>query len=319
MGDENKVEVSVLIPVFNGRRFLDKCLQSVLDQDFPRDLYEIVAVDNASRDGSADYIAANYPDVRLIRNERNFGPDAGVAKVLPLLRGRYFAYLSQDIVVQRHWLKALYDAMQHEPQARMAASNIYFTWWPEYKPDDRINLPERAYVCDLTGYGVLDYYPVPLAEQPEAIQVLATELAAALVDLRVVQEMGYLVDEDFFMYGDVIDMCLRINSMGFKVLFVPRSVVFNESDWVLKFNRRTLNKALRSARNNLLAFWKVCYDVEFLALVPRLLIGHLHRGGQHGLSRWKNMLLPIAAIPIALWGLWAAILHMPKTAPKRRL
>jgi hypothetical protein len=160
---------------------------------------------------------------------------------------------------------------------------------------------------------------MPLAESSTPIPVLAADTAASMIDSRLLQELGYILDDDFFMYGDVIDLCLRINSMGFRVLFVPRSVAYNHSDWELKPNRRTLLKALRSSRNNLLAFYKVSCFGEFLAMLPRLLLGHVHRGGQHGLSPLRNFLYAFAAVPVAVAGLALAVAHLPRMAPKRRL
>jgi len=311
--------VTVFILSFNGRRYLDACLHSVLDQDFPEEQFEILLIDNGSTDGSADYVAANYPQVRLLRHGRNLGVDAGLNQARDQARGQYLAYLSQDVVVHRHWLSALVEAVQSDPLARLVASNIYFPWWPEFNPHDRIGWPERAYVCDLTGYGVLDYYSTPLTALSAPIPVLAADTAASMIDRRLVDELGYILDDDFFMYGDVIDLCLRINSIGRKVLFVPCSVAYNHSDWQLKLNRRTLLKALRSSRNNLLAFYKVSHTGEFVTMLPRLLRGHLHRGQQHGLSRMRNLLYGLAAVPMALLGLGLAVARMPHIQPKRRL
>ncbi len=312
--------VTVLILTHNGHRYLDGCLGSVLDQDLPREQYDVVVIDNASSDGSADYVAEHYPQVHLVRHQQNLGVDAGLNRVGPdLLRGRYVAYVSQDVVVHRRWLSALLEAIRSDPAARLATSDIYFTWWPEFKEQDRVGWPARAYVCDLTGNGVLDYYWVPLTDASPPIQVLASDTAACLLDLRLAKELGYILDDDFFMYGDVIDLCLRINSMGLKVFFVPRSVAYNHSDWKIELNRRTVLKALRSSRNNLLAFFKVSHGGEFLAILPRLLLGHVHRGGQHGLSRWRNLAYSLAAVPVALLGLAMAVAHMPRSQPKRRL
>lgn len=311
--------VSVLALTYNGRKYVDACLQAVLDQDFPRDQYEVVVMDNASTDGTADYVAAHYPQVRLVRNERNLGTATALNQAVTLHQhSPYLAYLSQDVVVHRHWLGALVEALQSDPQARLAASNIYFKWWPEFRPDDREAWPERVYVCDLTGYGVLDYYVKPFSPELAPIQVLAADTAACMVERRVLDELGDFLNEDFFMHGEVIDLCLRINSMERKVLFVPRSVAYNASDWQIKFNRRTLLKALRAARNNLLAFFNISYAGEFAALLPRLLLGHAHRGGQHGLSPWRNLAYRLAALPVALAGLAVAVAAIPRSQARRR-
>ena len=58
---------SVIVLGYNGRQYLDACISSVIDQDMPRESYEIVFVDNASVDGSADFVIERFPDVRVLR------------------------------------------------------------------------------------------------------------------------------------------------------------------------------------------------------------------------------------------------------------
>jgi len=99
------VPASVIIPVWNGRRYLGPCLDALLAHSYP-DL-EIVAVDNASEDGSAEFLAERYPQVRLVRLDRNTG-FAGACNVgLGAAHGDVLVLLNQDTQVQAGWLAAL--------------------------------------------------------------------------------------------------------------------------------------------------------------------------------------------------------------------
>ena len=97
--------ISVVIPVWNGRHHLRNCLDALQDQGVP-DL-EIIAVDNGSADGSAGFVAEHYPQVQLIRNERNLGFAGGCNTGLREARGSILVLLNQDTVVQPGWLAAM--------------------------------------------------------------------------------------------------------------------------------------------------------------------------------------------------------------------
>lgn len=104
-------DVSVIIPVWNGRPYLDACLDALLAQEPPG--FEIILVDNASTDGSADYVADHYSQVQLIRNRDNRG-FAGACNIgLKAASGRIFVLLNQDTRVYPGWLSVLCGALSN--------------------------------------------------------------------------------------------------------------------------------------------------------------------------------------------------------------
>jgi GT2 family glycosyltransferase len=102
--------VSVIIPIWNGSEYLHACLDSLMAHDYP--IFEIIAVDNASVDGSAELIARHYPQVRLIRNAVNLGFAGGCNAGLKAAQGDILVLLNQDVIVQPGWLRALVKALQ---------------------------------------------------------------------------------------------------------------------------------------------------------------------------------------------------------------
>ncbi len=316
MNNDTPLTVGVLC--YNGKRFLDDCLKSLLDQDFAG-RYEILLLDNASTDGSADYVRQCYPQVRVVRIEPpNRGFTGAVNAVMAASRSRYFCAVNVDTVFHRHWLSALLEAMQSNPRARMAQSNAIFPWWREFAGQERERLIDRAYLCDVTALGIHDYRVLSLTPHSPPIPTLGGNGAALMFDRAVMDQLGYLMDEDFYCYAEDLDTALRINALGYQVLFVPQAIVYHNSAWQAALNRRTFDKALLSTRNTFLTFFKLSHAFEFAALLPLLFVGNLYKARQHALSPSRQWLYMLAAIPQTLVGFAAALPLLPAMLGKRR-
>ena len=98
------MKASVIVLSWNGMDYLEDCLKAVLSQDYAG--FEVIVVDNGSTDGSADLVAERFPQVQLIRNERNLGFAAGNNVGLQAATGDVLILLNQDTVVQPGWLAA---------------------------------------------------------------------------------------------------------------------------------------------------------------------------------------------------------------------
>lgn len=102
--------VSVIVVNYNGRRLLADCLHSLRRQTYPRHRFEIVVVDNASTDGSAEFLQQRFPDVRLVRLSRNTGFAGGNNAGFTVARGEWIALLNNDAVAEPGWLAASVNA-----------------------------------------------------------------------------------------------------------------------------------------------------------------------------------------------------------------
>ena len=118
--------VSVVVLNYNGLRFLDDCLGSLARLDYPRDRYEVVLVDNVSRDGSAGVAEKRFPNVRVVRNNRNLGFAGGNNVAMHPATADYVVLLNNDTSVDPHWLSGLVEAAEQDPTTGACTSKLLF-------------------------------------------------------------------------------------------------------------------------------------------------------------------------------------------------
>ena len=106
--------VSVIIPNWNGKKFLRDCLDSLAQQTHHP--CEVIVVDNGSKDGSVEYLQSDFPVVRLVRFESNTGFSVAVNAGIRAARGEYIALLNNDTIVEPTWLSEMVRVMQNHPE-----------------------------------------------------------------------------------------------------------------------------------------------------------------------------------------------------------
>ena len=209
----------VVIPNLNGGKELLAAVQSLAEQSLEP---HIIVVDNASTDGSAEVVEQEYPNVEIIRNKRNEGYTGGVNPGFQRaieIGAEFVAPFNDDAVADKHWLKLLVDYLRANP--KVGAAN------PKVVTSDKERL-------DSAG----DYYtswglPYPRGRRSYALQqydndtdIFAASGAASLYRVKALMQVG-LLDQDFFAYYEDIDLSFRLQLSGWKVAFVPSSVVYH--------------------------------------------------------------------------------------------
>jgi hypothetical protein len=206
--------ISVVIPSYNGRRYLEGCLSSLSVQSF--DDFETIVVDNGSEDGTAEYVAAEFPEVRVVRSEENLGFAAGVNAGIRRARGEEILTLNNDTVADEDFIKSLAEAMARDDRVGMCASKMLFL-------DGRINSAgiclSRSGAAWDRGMGEEDRGQYDAQEE-----VFGPSAGAALYRRKMLDEIG-LFDEEFFAYMEDVDLALRGQLAGWRCLYVPRAVV----------------------------------------------------------------------------------------------
>ena len=237
---------TVLIVNFNGQRHLGPCLDALAAQTFPRHRFEVLLVDNASADSSAEYVAEHFPWVRVVRLAHNAGFTGGNNAGLPFARGRFVVLLNNDTVADPHWLAELAAAVE-ETGATAAASKLVFAGEPGTVNSAGLQLLRDGRAID-HGFRHAD---AGQFESPRA--VFAGCGAALMIDTEALD--GPPLDPWYFMYYEDVDAGWRAALAGRATRYAPRSLVLHvhggsagDESPVFRFHVER-NRALTSLRN----------------------------------------------------------------------
>ena len=207
--------VTVCVIAYNSGPTLAECLERLSAQTF-RD-FEAIVIDNASPDPRDAEIAAGFPFVRLVRNSANLGFAGAGNQAARLGRGRWFALLNPDAYAEPDWLAELVAAAERHPGVRAFTSR-------QMAADKPGHLDGLGDVMSITGIPYRGGYLNP--DQGEAFEgeVFSPCGAAMLIDRALFLELGGF-DEDFFCYGEDVDLGYRLQLAGEPTVLAPRATV----------------------------------------------------------------------------------------------
>jgi GT2 family glycosyltransferase len=209
---------SIIILTWNGIEYIEDCLDSLLAQDYPE--FEVIIVDNASSDGTPDWIVEHFPTIRLIRNERNLGFAAANNLGLQAAAGDVLMLLNQDTVVQPGWLSALVGALLADPGIGIAGSKALY-------PDGTIQhaggYVDRRGESNHYGHRQEDVGQFDLMRDVDFVTG-----AALAITRRAFETIGGL-DEGFTpAYYEDVDWCFRAREAGFQVVYIPQALLIHK-------------------------------------------------------------------------------------------
>ncbi|MGE3984950.1 MAG: glycosyltransferase family 2 protein [Dehalococcoidia bacterium] len=310
-----KPRVSVIVLGFNGRQYVDGCLASLRNQRFDEP-FEVIFVDNGSKDGTADE-AAKHDWVRVERLDKNYGFCLGNNKGFERARGEYVIFLNQDVIVHRDWLKEMVAAMDLAPSIKAGHANIIHPWNPEFAAHEVENPVYAAYSPELSRLGFIEYRSA--SPQQQVVDTLFLSGASTILKRDVLDEIGgYVFDPGMFLYGEDMDLGLRIRSAGYRTVACTRAVVYHDHTLNDEVSLKAVVKVTRIIRNRLIAFWKSSTWAEFSVLATITMLGSPFNSGQFGLPLKKRILYAFALVPptmLAGLAFWVAV---PRFAGRRR-
>lgn len=200
----------------NGREFLLACLEAI-ERTAPADVErEVLVLDNASDDGSADAVRALGRDIRLIELDRRTGKATNDSTLLREARGRYCLLLNEDSELRPGAVGALIEALEGDPKAAIAGAQLLDSDGHEMPCAWRFPSVGTA----LAGALFLHRWLTVQSKGREARQVDWVQSSAMLVRREAAAGVGYL-DSDFFVYYDECDLCKRLSDAGWRTLYVP--------------------------------------------------------------------------------------------------
>ena len=246
-------KISVVILNWNGVGMLQKFLPKVVEYSAMEGV-EVCVADNGSTDESVSYLQANFPNVRLIVLDKNYGFADGYNRALEQVEAEYVVLLNSDVEVTPHWLEPMTSYMDTHPEVAACQPKIRSERHKEY----------FEYAGAAGGY--LDKYGYPFCRgrifevvekdlgQYDTIQPIFWATGAALfIRLKDYWEAGGL-DGRFFAHMEEIDLCWRLRSRGRGIVCIPQSVVYHVGAATLK--RENPRKTFLNFRNNLLMLYK---------------------------------------------------------------
>lgn len=248
--------VSVVVISYNSREFLGPCLEAILANAGPE--LELIVFDNQSSDGSADLVARQFPQARLLRGDYNLGFGEGNNAAVAQARGAYVAFLNPDTVVAPGWLEPLLAALEADPTVGLVTSRVVLHDAPE-----RLNTAGNS--IHISGLTLCRGMGRP-AETFPAGEVAAVSGAAFAMRRELFAALGGF-DGAFFMYMEDTDLAWRARLAGYGCRYVPESVVAHH--YRLRFGPR---KVYFQERNRYLMLLKSLRWPTLFALLPALLM-----------------------------------------------
>lgn len=256
-------KVAVVILNWNGIKYLRRFLPSVLSSIYPN--LEIIVGDNASTDGSVAFIQEEYPSIRIIQNDENYGFTGGYNKVLEFVDADYFILLNSDVEVSPGWIAPVITLMESDDKIAVAA--------PKIMAFDRKTHFEHAGAAG----GFIDHLGYPFCrgrmfyemeedrgQYSQSGEVFWATGAAMFIKKRCWQEAGGF-DDRFFAHMEEIDLCWRLKNMDYKVMYCAESQIFHLGGGTL--DTENPFKTYLNFRNNLLLlqnnlpFWRALFTI----------------------------------------------------------
>ncbi|MCE1165007.1 MAG: glycosyltransferase [Bacteroidetes bacterium] len=221
------IDVSVIIVNYNVKDLVDNCIASIYKSNSASHSLEIFLVDNNSVDGSADHIEKTYPEVKVIRNNKNLGFSKANNIALKQASGKYVLILNPDTVLEEGTFRKLIDFTESNAKTGAVTSKLILGNGRLDKackrsfPKLSVALPRMLGLSKLFPKSrIFGKYNLTYLDENETAEVEAICGAFMFIPKHVIDEAGYF-DEDYFMYGEDLDLCYRINEKGYRIFYFP--------------------------------------------------------------------------------------------------
>jgi GT2 family glycosyltransferase len=266
------VKVSIIVIGFNGKRFLADCLRSLLDQDMPSEDYEVLYVDNNSTDGSVESVQSGFPSIKIIEFKENRGFYNAFNEVaVNIAQGKYLVALPQDTILHKKWLSELVRVAGIEDDVKVCLANTVQITSPDHDIKEREKWINWQHLMRTTKLGFVVPERQPFSK--ETVLMLAASGTSGLIKRDLLTVTDYFFDPLLGHYIGDVELGLRVNVLGYKVALVPTSILYHIEEIKNWLDRRLLLRSLEGARDNILAYYKNMYSLEFILFLPFLLLG----------------------------------------------
>lgn len=226
------MELSIIIVNYNVKAFLQNLVHS-LQKAVSKINHEIIVVDNASDDGSVEFIREKFPQINLIVNQTNLGFSKANNVALKVSKGKFILLINPDTIVSEDTITEMIEFLNEHPDAGLASCKIL-------NPDGSLQLACRrsfpgpwTSFCKVAGLSTLfpksklfARYNLTFLDENSTYEVDAISGSFMMMKRDVYEKVGGF-DEQFFMYGEDLDLCYRIQKNGYKVYYYPGTQIIH--------------------------------------------------------------------------------------------
>lgn len=272
------IDLSIIIVNYNGEIFLKDCISSIYDGTHKIN-FEIILIDNNSVDNSIELVQKKFPQVHILKNDKNLGFCKANNQGLKIYQGRYALLLNTDTMVKDRALDKLVEFMDNHQRVGAAGPKLLN---PDNTPQHQGGLFNRKFW---------------LSKEPVKVNYLIG--ACFIVRREVVDKVGGL-DENFFFSNDDLDWCKRIKDAGWDIYFVPEAEVMHYGGFTTKlFNQKIFVEGFRGG----LYYCKkhygyFAYQIYRTLLSSSMLVAIIFAGLLYPLLKNKNKLAAFIQILI---------------------
>jgi GT2 family glycosyltransferase len=263
-------DTAIVLLNWNSGEMTAECIRSLFQMD--ADHFEVIVVDNGSKDGSAEYLRAQFPEITILPQDRNLGFAAGCNVGMKLAMERGFKYvlpLNNDTVVDPAFLAELLRGADERPQAAMISPKIYF--W---------DMPDRFWwaggsfslwtgIAKHIGRKELDH-----GQFDQGAELDWATGCALLIRSDALRETG-LFDESFFGNGEDLDLSLRLREAGYKIWFAPKAKLWHKEGVDYRKNAGEYLRKFTGTRNLLHVMRKHARAIQWFSFLPNFLLRYV--------------------------------------------
>jgi len=266
--------ISVIIVNYNGLRFLNNCLASLRKQNYPSSRYEVILVDNGSKDDSISFVRNNWKEVRIIEARKNLGFAAGNNLGFENAKGDFFALLNNDTEVPENWLTALVGSALESKSIGMVTCKILF-----HADRQTINSTGLQLLNDGRGSD-RGFREKDSGQYDKKEDVFGACGASMLLRKEMLIDIGNF-DERLFMYYEDLDLAWRAKLKNWRCVYTPETVVYHihcgsSGEWSDFFTFHVeRNRALISIKNAPFGMAFRCFSIVTLKSCIRIMQGLL--------------------------------------------
>lgn len=300
------MKLSVIIVNYKVKYYLEQCLRSVTEAS-KGIAVEVIVVDNASGDGSVEYLSERFPDITIIASKENLGFARANNLAIRNSHGEYILLLNPDTIVAENTFTDFIGLMERHPDAGGCGAYMLHTNG-SFAPESRRGLPTPFVAfCKMSGLASLfpktrtfgRYYMSYLDKNKEnRIEIMS---GAFMFLRREALDKAGLLDEDFFMYGEDIDLSYRILKAGYNNYFLPSRILHYKGESTVKSSYRyvhTFYQAMELFFNKHYSHYSLLLKLPIkLAIWGRAMLAYIGNQFKHRQEN-SQILYPINCIVI---------------------